>query len=546
MNNNINLPELSYQAFLTYQEVTDFVKSLASVYPDMCQLGSIGKSREGREIYLLTITNFTSGDPKDKPAYLIHGNIHATELAGTHTSLYTAKQLLIDESVRDLLQEVVFYIIPRINPDGAEYVATTSGPIRSRTDRSILESNTLYPKDMNGDGLILTMRQEHPNGTAISDPDDPRLLIRRKTNSKGPFYRLIPEGEIHNWDGSDNISIDGRGFDWNRNWSYDWRPEPEQYGAGDFPFSETEMRCMAEFIHSSPNLFAVLGYHTGPSAVLRPPSTGSDSDLDEYDVRIMDDLAQFGSESTGFPVIPVVKYHGVRSRDINLRGHFHDFGYHHLGLYVFEFELGVIQNSAGISTEEQLAVKNDDEEAEQLRKVMQWWDNQTQKEPLFKNWEAFDHPQFGKVEIGGFIRRHAYNPALSDLAKISEGTYKFTINHALKHPKIILEDVKADNVGGNLFRIRVRIANRGEFPTHVSNKGRSLRRLRPVRVELYTSEGIELLSNQGHYNLGHLGGITDSRLLEWFVSVSDTNLGICQLKILGGTGGNICQTIKLK
>ncbi|HGJ66272.1 TPA: carboxypeptidase, partial [bacterium] len=293
MNNNINLPELSYQAFLTYQEVTDFVKSLASVYPDMCQLGSIGKSREGREIYLLTITNFTSGDPKDKPAYLIHGNIHATELAGTHASLYTARQLLVDESVRDLLQEVVFYIIPRINPDGAEYVATASGPIRSRTDRSILESNTLYPKDMNGDGLILTIRQEHPNGNLICDPDDTRLLIRRKADSKGPFYRLIPEGEIYNWDGSDNISIDGRGFDWNRNWSYDWRPEPEQYGAGDFPFSETEMRCIGEFIHSNPNIFAILGYHTGPAAVLRPPSTGSDSDLDEHDVRMMDDLAQF-------------------------------------------------------------------------------------------------------------------------------------------------------------------------------------------------------------------------------------------------------------
>jgi len=303
---------------------------------------------------------------------------------------------------------------------------------------------------------------------------------------------------------------------------------------------------MAEFIHSKTNIFGVLGYHTGPAAVLRPPSTGSDSDLDEYDVRIMDDLAQLGAKFTGFPVIPVVKYHGARSRDINLRGHFHNFGYHHLGLYVFEFELGTIHNSAGISTEEQLAVKNEEEDAELNRRIMKWWDDQVNRDMIFKDWEEFDHPQLGKVEIGGFLRKHAGNPTLIDLAKISEGTYKFTIDHALKHPKIILEDVKVDNVGGNIFRIRARVANRGEFPTNISNNGKSLRRLRPVRVELHTSDDVELLSDQGHHNLGHLGGITDSRLLEWFVSVSDRDQDICQIKILGGTGGNVCHTIRLK
>lgn len=544
MNQKTNMPELSFDDFFTYQEVTDFVICLASARPEICQLSSIGKSREGRDIHILTITDFSSSDPNDKPAYLIHGNIHATELAGTHAALYTARKLLIDEEVQELLKEIVFYIIPRINPDGAEYAATTSGPIRSRTDRSVLEVNTLYPKDMNGDGLILTMRQEHPNGMAISDPDDQRLLIRRKADSKGPFYRLFPEGEINDWDGSDSISVDGRGFDWNRNWSYDWRPEPEQYGAGDFPFSEQEMHCMAEFIHSKPNLFAVLGYHTGPAAVLRPPSTGSDSDLDDHDVHIMDDLAQIGSKHTGFPVIPVVKYHGVNSRDINLRGHFHNFGYHHLGLYVFEFELGVIDNSAGISTEDQLAVKNDDEEAEKRRKVMQWWDNQPQKSQLFKDWEAFSHPQLGKVEIGGFLRRYDANPALSDLERISEGTYLFTIKHALKHPKVILEDIEVDKVSDDIYRIRARITNRGEFPTNVSNKGRGLRRIRPVRVEIHIASNAKLLSMQGHQNLGHLGGISDSRLLEWFVSVPEDKEDICQLKIYGGTGGNICQTIK--
>jgi hypothetical protein len=538
-----DIPELSFQSFFTYQELTNFVNSLAQAKPKLCQLSSLGKSREDREIHLLTITDYDSGEPENKPGYLIHGNIHATELSGTHAALYTARQLMMDQDCSDLLKNVVFYIVPRINPDGAEFVVTTSGPIRSRTDFSQLEPNNLYPKDMNGDGLIVSMRQEHPDGSFTVDPDDPRLLIRRKIGSQGPFYRVFPEGEIHQWDVTDHVSIGGRSFDWNRNWSYDWRPEPEQYGAGDFPFSEPEMRYMAEFIHSRPNIFGALGYHTGPAAVLRPPSTGSDDDLDENDVREMEDLARIGAKYTDFPVIPVVKYHWKRGRDINLRGHFHNFGYHHLGLFVFEFELGIMKNSAGITTEQQFKVETDADEEEQMRDLMKWWDAQEEKVPIYHPWVPFQHPQLGKVEIGGFLRRHSANPALSDLARISEGTYKFTLEHARKHPLIVLEDLQVDAVSDRVYRIHVRIANRGDYPTYVSNKGKSLRRLCPVRVEFYPSEGVKLLSDQGHRSLGHLRGVTDSRSLEWFVLAPADKDKLCEIKVMGGTGGNIRQSV---
>ena len=144
MTTKAEIPELPFRAFFTYQEVTDFVNSLADTRSDICRLSSLGVSREGREIHLLTITNYSNGAPADKPGYLIHGNIHATELSGTHAALYTARQLLSDQECSDLLDNVVFYIVPRLNPDGAEYAVTTSGPIRSRTDRS--EPKREYPE----------------------------------------------------------------------------------------------------------------------------------------------------------------------------------------------------------------------------------------------------------------------------------------------------------------------------------------------------------------------------------------------------------------
>lgn len=540
------VPELPFERFLTYPEVTRFVRALARAAPGLVRLGRIGLSREGRALHLLTVTDAGTGPADEKPAYLIHGNIHAAELSGTHAALYTARQLVLDhlEGRSDLLRETAFYIIPRLNPDGAEFVVTTSGSVRSRTDRSTRLPNTLYQEDLDGNGLILEMRQEHPDGNRALDPEDPRLLVQRTHRSRPPFFHVFPEGLIHDWDGTDTIAVEGRGLDWNRNWSYDWRPEPEQWGAGDFPFSEPEMRAIAEFIHGRPNLFAVLGYHTGPNAVLRPPSTGAETDIDGGDLAMMQELAEIGAEQTGFPVVPVIKYRFNRTgqKDLNLRGHFHDFGYHHLGLYVFEFELGTLVNSAGIPTLDVFNTRNQQEYESVMRKVLAWWDRQdpATRDPVFHPWTPFDHPQLGRVEIGGWLVRHLAGPTLRELRRIAEGTYRFTVAHAAYRPKVRVEDVSAECVGGDVWRVRLRVANRGQFPTHVSAKGRSLRRLQPVRVEFSPGAGVERLSREGHRILGHLGPLTDSRTLEWFLRAPPTTGVLCEVTVRGGTGG-VCR-----
>jgi hypothetical protein len=529
---------------MAYDELTAFVEELAASAPGMVRLRSIGDSREGRAIHLLAITDESTGPAEEKPAYLVHGNIHAVELAGTHAALFTARKLAAEGRKSDLLKRVAFYIVPRINPDGAEFAVTTSGSIRSRTDRSERAANTLYQEDVNGDGLILTMRLPHANGPFVSDPKDRRLLIRRTRKSKPPFFRTLPEGMVHEWDGTDHIAVEGRSLDWNRNWSYDWRPEPEQWGAGDFPFSEPEMRALAEFIFSRPNLFGILGYHTGPNAVLRPPSTGADADMDEGDVRIMQELAESGADYTGFPVIPVVKYRRDDARDINLRGHFHDFGYRHLGLFVFEFELGILMNSAGIKTKDIFAVKRDEAHEALVRRMMKWWDKQKQRDPIFAPWTPFAHPQLGPVEIGGLLHRHVANPTPADLKRIAAGTYRFTVTHASRHPRVVIEDAQAERMGEGVYRVRARVANRGEFPTHISSRGRSLRRLQGVRVEFRPAEGVRLLSEAGHRTLGHLGGLTDGRDLEWFVAAESDAETLCALRVLGGAGGDAAVSVR--
>ena len=102
---------------------------------------------------------------------------------------------------------------------------------------------------------------------------EPRLLVPRSPDSQGPFYKVLPEGLIHDWDGSEDILGAGQsskdpttwdGVDFNRQWVTNWNEG--QAGSGDFPFSEVEMRHLAVFIHSKPKIFGIMGYHTGVSS----------------------------------------------------------------------------------------------------------------------------------------------------------------------------------------------------------------------------------------------------------------------------------------
>ena len=538
------VPTLPFRHFLTYAEMEDFLRKLAAARPELATLRSLGPSREGREVYCLTLNDPATGAADDKPAYLIHGNIHAAELSGTHAALYTARQLLADHPRKSrILQRVAFHIVPRLNPDGAEAVATQSASVRSRTDRSDLPPNTLVQKDMNGDGLILEMRQQRPDGNWAIDPKDTRLLVARKADSKGPFYKVYREGEILDWDGSDNIAVEGRSIDWNRQWSFDWRPEPEQGGAGDFPFSEPEMHHLATFIHAHGNLFGILGYHTGPAAMLRPPSAGKDDDIDEADLRKMADLTRVGAKLTGLPVVPVIRYCRKDSRGIHLRGHFPSTGYQHFGLFVFEFELGTIMDSAGMGFDAQMGWETDEQRQGGARRLMRWWDKRGRKPLIYVPWTPFDHPQLGRVEIGGRVLREWAGMTLPDLRKRSAATYKWTLHHAKQHPQVTLEDIEAEAVGDGVCRVRARVANRGALPTHVTNRGAKLRRLEPVRVEFHPGDGVEVLSQAAHHSLGHLAGPSGGRPLEWFVRAEPG--ATCTIIVHGGTGGNVSATLRL-
>ena len=96
---------------------------------------SICTSEKGRQVWAVTLTNKKSGPALSKPALYIDGNTHAGEVAGSMAAMHTMDVLCTgydsDASLRRLLDEMTFYIIPRISVDGTEVYLHTPARLRS-------------------------------------------------------------------------------------------------------------------------------------------------------------------------------------------------------------------------------------------------------------------------------------------------------------------------------------------------------------------------------------------------------------------------------
>lgn len=511
-----NLPAVNFERYYRHHELTAHLRQAAAAAPERVRLHNLYTTTEGREEWLVEVADFTT--TAAKPAYLVHANIHAPEVSGTTAALVLLEQLLTRSDLQDLLREVTFYIIPRLNPDGAEYALVTGGQIRSKFEPRP-RKNGLHPEDLNGDGLILQMRWQDPYGPYRLDDEDPRVLVARRQGDEGPFYHTAQEGLVEDYDGG-AVHDAQRGFDFNRNWGYNWQPEHLQWGAGDYAFSVPEMKAVADWVYAHPNIFGMLGFHNGPSGVLRPSATVPDADINPHDLRVMKDLGQVGERLTGFTLRAVRDYCGPDHPRLSLKGHFTDWGYFSLGLQVFEIELGSLYSAAGITTDEFFEADEFTRDVTFRRRIYKHADSlRAEDSPAqgFVDWQPFDHPQLGPVEIGGLPIVPCTTPPAPEMASIGPRCADFVIEHARRRPRLEVRDVQVEPLGGEVYRLRAKVGNVGALPTHITQHGRSIQSNGPVTVRLELPEGVELLSRKQVHETAGLEALRGHVELEWFV-----------------------------
>ena len=558
---------MNFNHYFTNEEIEAKLNEWAAKFPKIAKLVKIGESYEKRPIFMLIVTNQETGPDTTKPAVWLNGNIHASEITGATVMMMITHRLLEgygkDEQITRLLDQGVYYLTPRVNPDGAA-LAMAKYPryVRSSVRKYPYPEpdDGLHVEDINQDGNILQMRIKDPNGDWKVSRLDPRLMEKRAPNEQGGvYYRLLPEGRIENYDGFviKNAKL-LHNMDFNRNFPAGWRVEGLQSGAGPYPVSEPETRAMVDFITSHPNINMAIGYHTFCRAILRPFAMKSDDEMETHDLWVYKAVGDIGTQITGYRNVSVFhdfKYHPKQV----ISGDFDDWLYEHLGVFSYTIELWGLPDESGIKDPKYIQWDRDHPHEEDLQ-MLKWLEENTKARGYY-DWEEYDHPQLGKVELGGWNTMFTWrNPPLEFLGAEAEKQVPFALALGDMLPKIVIHALDLKDVGDGTYHLNLVVENAGFLPTYTSAQAQKVKAVRPVRAELDLPAGIQLITGKARVELGHLEGrsnklekdsalqfsnsVTDNRTrFEWVLKGKPGTA--FTLKVLSERAGSIERELKL-
>ncbi len=530
---------VSFDRYYRYEEIMQYLKDVVTAYPKLATLETIGQSFEKRDIPALTITNLEKGLPENKPALYVEANIHAGEVTGSMTALNLIDLLVSefgeDPKISRLLDQYTFYVLPRVNPDGAELYLTTPTSLRSSVrpwpEQNMDQLPGLHPEDVNNDGHILQMRVRNDKRGAwkISKRDSRLMLPREPWDCGEPFYSLYPEGFIQKFDGEPfEVVRTPFGLDMNRNFPSNWHPSVQ--GGGDFPTSEPEVRGVVEFISKHPNIAMANSYHTSGGIFFRNPYQYSDDAIDQTDLKLIRAVAAEGTKVTGYP--------DVKSSN---RACLPEWLYEHKGIIGFTTELWDRMGQAGID-KAQAQKANTPEEKEDIQIRLLQWNDRALSGTGFHSWTKFNHPQLGEVEIGGWDpKTNMQNPPSFLLPGETYKNALWAIRQAACLPYISIDTVKVEAIDAQLWKVTATVINEGFLPTNITNKTISLKAVKPDSIQL---EGAEILNGKKSVALGHLQGYSMAHYSGGYGASIPNSIGKATWLIKANKGDTI--TLKAK
>ena len=514
----------AFDRFHRYDELTSVLRAFEARMPGLFALESIGRSHEGREIWVVVATNRDTGEDAHKPGFWVDGNIHAGELTASTACLCLLKTLEEQygqrEDVTRLLDTRALYVCPRVNPDGAEWaLADKPRYIRSSTrpypfDEEAVDG--LDVEDVDGDGRILMMRMADANGGYKAHPSDPRLMTPRDpAESGGRYWRVMPEGRLRNFDGVDiRVNRDKASLDLNRNFPSGWRQEYQQAGAGPYPTSEPEVRAVVDFIVGHPNLCCGVSFHTHSGVILRPFSGEPDENMPPEDLWLYKLFGKRASELTGYPCLSIFhdfKYHPKQV----ISGGF-DWIYEHLGQFFWTVEIWSPLKEAGIDNPRMIDWYREHPPEDDLKLIA--WSDAELGGAGYVDWYPFEHPQLGAVELGGWNKIATFrNPPARYLEREARRFPDWLVWQALTTPKLELLEATAQALGGDAWRIRLAVQNTGYLPTYASRRALERKITRGVVYEIGLPEGAALIAGKPRAEGGQLEGRANRMTLQAFL-----------------------------
>ena len=527
----------SWKRYYSYKEWTGMMKDMAKKYSHLADIESIGKSRMGRDQYLITITNKKTGNHSSKAAMWVDGAIHGNEVNGVNCSLYLMWYLLTrydyDPYVFNLVNTHTFYILPGLNVDGnASYVELPNTennprePYRPEDD----DGDGLYDEDqtedVDGDGELSYMYIEDPKGELRLSPDKRRFIsIGDDTDYPGlRFRRIGSEGFDNDGDGLINEDDLG-GPDPNRNYPYGWLMS----AGAPYPMSEECTRNAYEAMLVRPNIHASFHYHnTGRLIMFQAPQPVPASTTPGSEEGYGQGRSQASVENRLAEMRKTNKYAQLFDRQVarefqhdldvqtdivtmgarilknynpvfaGLSGQTAASSYHMLGAYSYLIELwGSPAFDADVNGDNRVS----DEE------YMDWIDIELTGEGWIDP-HMVDHPDLGKIWIGGSGKKHVQRtPPARYIESETLRNAQFVMYCVSQFPKVEVGDILFTDIGNDFYWVDVTIKNENTYPT-ASDRTKKLKLYEQDQLLFSSSDNIKLikLDEKLPFNDPTLGG----------------------------------------
>ncbi len=477
----VTQPSISAPAdYPTDAALLERVQKLASVESAWMKRMSFGKSSLGSPLDAWIIAK---PGASAQPALLVVAGLDGVHLASTQCAVAAVEAVLAGD--RSALEHASLIVIPVLNPDARALAAstktpraTTPDPIDDDRDGAADEDG---PEDVNGDGLITMMRfPSRPlhTPTHLIDTVDGRI-VRAPDSKKHEHatHEYLVEGRDRDRDG--RIAEDGvGGTDVNRNFPHRW-PEfaPD---AGAYPLSAAESLAFAEFIASHPEITTALIFGVADTLAEFPESQEKDASGSTPSIYHAEDHASYKE------LAKVWKDASKCEKAV-------DIAHGDLGGSLVLW----LANHRGIAALSTSAFARPDapKPPEGAPAVVPTGDADQQawleySDRVFAGsgfiaWKAFEHPQLGAVEIGGWRPFFREQPTAIEAAKTAIAQGEATKAMLAQLPRIEIESLTTTPLADGLLQVELVLVNNGGLPT--TTKMDTVARARPpilVRVSV--------------------------------------------------------------
>jgi len=277
--------KFSLDRYHTPDELNRAIENFARLNPKITKLYRIAISPGKNEINLLEIGPETAKKNKVLPAVFVSANMEGTVPISSEAAVFLIQSILEKPEVR---KDKTWYVLPCGNPDAAaKYFskpnimdARNASPYNDDMDDRVDEDGA---EDLDGNGIITTMRVKDPQGEWIPVPADPRMMkkVNWEKGEKG-IYKLYTEGNDNDGDGKYNEDGPG-GVNIGINFPHLFKFHTKN--GGPWAGSESESFNLIKFIYEHREIALTFTFGE-TNFCLNPPKGGRKGAVDTTKLKI--------------------------------------------------------------------------------------------------------------------------------------------------------------------------------------------------------------------------------------------------------------------